>query len=70
MNTQIVYVVVAPEETLFLEELWASLFSLRIYHPEVTVKVLVDAPTAKRISERPTLESMITEVVTVEVPED
>lgn len=69
MKTQIVYVVVSSEKDLFLEELWASLFSLRIYHPEATVKVLVDAPTAKRIHATPALNAMITEVVTVEVPE-
>lgn len=70
MKTQIVYVVVSSEKDLFLEELWASLFSLRIYHPEATVKVLVDAPTAKRIHATPALSAMITEVVTVEVPEE
>ena len=70
MKTQIVYVVVSSERDLFLEELWASLFSLRIYHPEATVKVLVDAPTAKRIHNNPALNTMITEVVTVEVPEE
>lgn len=70
MKTQIVYVLVSSEKDLFLEELWASLFSLRIYHPEATVKVLVDAPTAKRIHDNPALNEMITEVVTVEVPKD
>lgn len=70
MKTQIVYVVVSSEKDLFLEELWASLFSLRIYHPEATVMVLVDAPTAKRIHNNPALNTMITDVVTVEVPEE
>lgn len=70
MKTQIVYVVISSEDDLFLEELWVSLFSLRIYHPEAKVKVLVDAPTAERIHQRPTLDKMITEVVTVEVPEE
>lgn len=70
MKTQIVYVVISSEDNLFLEELWVSLFSLRIYHPEATVKVLVDAPTAERIHQRPALDKMITEVVTVEVPEE
>lgn len=70
MKTQIVYVVVSSDEDLFLEELWASLYSLRLYHPEVTVKVLVDAPTARRVHERPALEAMITEVVTVPVPQE
>lgn len=70
MKTQIVYVVISSEDDLFLEELWVSLFSLRIYHPEATVKVLVDAPTAERIHQRPALDKMINEVVTVEVPEE
>lgn len=69
MKTQIVYVVVSSDNDLFLEELWASLFSLRIYHPKAIVKVLVDAPTAKRIEDRPVLNDMITEVVKVDVPE-
>lgn len=69
MKTQIVYVLVSSDKDLYLEELWASLYSLRIYHPEATVKVLVDAPTAERIRQRPTLAEMITEVVTVHVPD-
>lgn len=70
MKTQIVYVVVSSENDLFLEELWASLFSLRIYHPEATVKVLADEPTAKRIHKIPALDKMITEVVEVDVPKE
>lgn len=70
MKTQIVYVVISTDEDLFLEELWASLFSLRIYHPEAIVKVMVDAPTAKRINEHLSLLAMITEIVTVDVPEN
>ena len=69
MTTHIVYVLVSSDKDLYLEELWASLFSLRIYHPEAKVKVLVDTPTAERIRQRPTLAEMITEVVTVQVPE-
>lgn len=69
MTTQLVYVLVSSDKDLYLEELWASLFSLRIYHPEATVKVLVDTSTAERIRQRPTLAKMITEVLTVQVPE-
>lgn len=70
MKTQIVYVLISSDADLFLEELWASLYSLRIYHPEATVKVLTDEPTAKRIYERPNLERMISEVITVTVPKE
>lgn len=69
MTTQIVYVLISSDKDLYLEEFWASLFSLRIYHPEVTVKVLADKPTATRIDERPQLRLMISSVVIVDVPE-
>lgn len=66
---QFVYVVVSSNKDYYLEELWASLFSLRLYHSEATVKVLTDAPTARRIDERRQLKEMITEVVIVDIPE-
>lgn len=69
MMLQIVYVLVSSEEDYYLEELWTSLFSLRLFHPTVSVKVLADAPTAKRILQKKTLAEMITEIVTVSVPE-
>ena len=37
MKTQIVYVLVSSEKDVFLEELWASVWSLRQYEPDVTV---------------------------------
>ena len=68
MTTQIVYVLVSSDKDLYLEELWASLFSLRIFHPETIVKVLVDEPTYLRIKECEELAKMITEIVVVDVP--
>ena len=49
MKTQIVYVLVSSEKDLFLEELWASVWSLRQYEPDVIVDVVVDKPTAQRV---------------------
>lgn len=69
MKATIVYVLVSSDKDLYLEELWVSLFSLRLFHPTVSVKVLADAPTAKRILQKKTLAEMITEIVTVSVPE-
>lgn len=69
MTTQIVYVLVSSDNDIYLEELWASLYSLRVYHPESIVKVLVDTPTEKRINQYPALRDMITEIVIVDVPE-
>ena len=70
MKTQIVYTLISSEKDYFLEELWVSLFSLRLFHPKVTVKVLVDEPTKKYMSRFPKLCDMITEIVVVSVPKN
>jgi len=70
MKTQIVYVLISSEDDYFLEELWASLYSLRQFHPDERVVVLTDSPTADRIRERPSLLSLITNLKIVTVPED
>lgn len=70
MKTQIVYTLISSEKDYFLEELWVSLYSLRIFHPEVTVKVLVDEPTEKYMKRFPKLCDMITEIIVVPVPEN
>lgn len=69
MKTQIVYVLVASGNNLYLEELWVSLYSLRIFHPEATVRVLVDDTTDRYLRRFPELCNMITEIVVVPVPE-
>ena len=70
MKTQIVYTLVSSEKDYFLEELWVSLYSLRQFHPEVTVNVLVDEPTKKYVEIFPELCGMITNIVVVPVPEN
>lgn len=69
MKTQIVYTLISSEKDYFLEELWVSLYSLRLFHPEVIVKVLVDEPTKEYMERFPKLCAMITEIVVVPVPE-
>ena len=69
MKTQIVYVLVSSEKDVFLEELWASVWSLRRYEPDVTVNVVVDEPTARRIKANGELMSLVTNVVIAHVPE-
>lgn len=68
MKTQIVYTLISSEKDFFLEELWVSLYSLRIFHPEATVKVLVDEPTEKYMKRFQQLCGMITEIVVVPMP--
>ena len=69
MKTQIVYIAVSNDNDLFLEELWISLYSLRIFHPEAAVKVLVDDSTNERLTNHP-LKRLITDVIVVETPKD
>lgn len=69
MKTQIVYTLISSEKDYFLEELWVSLYSLRLFHPEVKVNVLVDEPTKVYLERFPKLCDMITEIVVVPVPE-
>ena len=68
MIPQIVYVLVANEKNLYLEEMWVSIFSLRRHHPEATVKVLMDIETKEYLSRFPQLTSMIDETVVVQTP--
>lgn len=70
MRTQIVYTLISSEDDYFLEELWVSLYSLRLFHPEVTVNVLVDEPTKEYMERFPKLCNMITNIVVVPVPEN
>lgn len=69
MEMQIIYVLVASESNLYLEELWASLYSLRQFHPDADVTVLVDKETASMIEARKELKEMITTVTVVPTPE-
>ena len=69
MKTQIVYALVAASET-FLYEMWASIYSLRLYEPERDVRVCCDDLTAKRINHYPELVKLITEIVVISVPEE
>lgn len=70
MKTQIVYVLVSSEKDVFLEELWTSVWSLRQYEPDVTVNIIVDEPTAKRVKANVELMALITNVVVADVPEN
>ncbi len=69
MKTQIIYTLISSEKDCFLEELWVSLYSLRLFHPDASVKVLVDEPTKAYMARFPKLCDMITVIVVVPVPE-
>lgn len=70
MKTQVVYALIASPNNLFLEEFWASVFSLRLYEKEREVRVCCDSGTAIYIEQYDDLMKLLTEIVIVEVPED
>ena len=67
-RVQIVYSLIASQNDLYLQEIWASVYSLRLYEPNRIVKVLCDAPTADYLRQYPDLTSLISEIIAVPVP--
>ncbi len=65
---QIVYVLIANENNLYLEEFWVSIFSVRLIHSDINIKVLVDVDTEKMIISRPKLMALISEMIVVPTP--
>lgn len=70
MKTQIVYALIASEHDFFIEEVWCSIYSLRLYEPDREVRVCCDAPTSERIKLFPELKRLINEVVIIPIPTD
>lgn len=70
MIYQIIYVLVANKSNLYLEEMWVSLWSLRQYHPEANVKVLVDKDTLAYLDNYNKLKELISEIIVVDTPDN
>jgi hypothetical protein len=69
MKTQIVYALIATPEDTYLQEFWASLYSLRLYEPDREVIVCCDRETANYANNFPQLVNLLTEIIVVPVPE-
>lgn len=69
MKTQIVYALTASPNDTFLQEMWASVYSLRLYESDREVKVLCDISTANYVRMFPELVALITEIVVINVPD-
>ena len=69
MKTQIVYALIASEHDTFIEEIWVSVYSLRLYDKDREVRVCCDASTAERIKLFPRLMAMLTEVIIIPTPD-
>lgn len=70
MKTKIVYSLIASENDLFLEECWVSIYSLRIFHPEACVVLLVDEPTKQYIDKFRDFCGMVSDIKVVPVPDE
>lgn len=68
-KTQIVYCLSTEEKWTFLEELYCSVYSLRLYDVEREVRVLCDESTSKCLSLYPQLKDLITEVIVIPLEE-
>lgn len=68
MNTKIVYVLVSSDEDIYLEQAWASIFSLRHFNQEVEVVLVCDDRTSKRIMTEAPEEFRIVSGEIVSVP--
>lgn len=69
-KTQAVYSLISSFDDVYLEEMWASIYSLKQHDPEREVRVVCDEPTADYVRQFPALCQLITEIVTVPVPEE
>lgn len=66
-KVQIIYAVIASPKNLYFEELWASVFSFRLYEPEREIRVLCDKPTHDYIVRFPEFVKLIDEIIVVDV---
>lgn len=69
MKTKIVYSLIASKETLFMEECWVSVYSLRQFHPEASVVLIVDKTTNQYIRQFSGFCDLFSEIVVAEMPE-
>lgn len=70
MKTQIVYALASTPGDLFFEELWASVYSLRLYEPDRDVKVFCDERTSQYIRKYPEFVNLLTEIVCIPISDN
>lgn len=71
MRTKIVYCIISNEQDIYLEQAWVSVYTLRRYHADAHVVLLVDRATEATLTgKRAGIKALVTEVVAVDVPEE
>lgn len=69
-KVQVIYVLIASPDDLFLQEIWASVYSLRLYEPNREVRILCDIATSNYIKKYQSFVNLITEIIEVEMPDE
>ena len=70
MNTKIVYTLVSDETDFYLEQALISVYSLRKYHPDSVVELVVDSCSEATLEgKRGKIKEYVTTVVSVDVPD-
>jgi len=63
MNTTIVYILTSSDKDIYIEQLWLSLYSLRLHNPEVRVVLLTDDSTeVSLVGDRAKIRQYLSEV--------
>lgn len=69
MKTKIVYILISSESDIYLEQLWYSLYSLRLHNKEANVVLLTDEATEKTlVGYRSGIKKFLTSIQVVDVP--
>ena len=71
MNTTIVYILTSSDKDIYIEQLWLSLYSLRLHNPEVRVVLLTDDSTeVSLVGDRAKIRQYLSEVKVVDVTKE
>ena len=71
MHTKIVYILVSDANDTFLEQAWVSIYSLRKYHQESVVELVVDENTNFSLTgKREEMLKLVSHVTTINIPEE
>lgn len=69
MQTTIVYILVSSRKDLYLEQLWCSLYSVRLHNPEARIVLMTDDNTAQSlVGNRAKIKEYLSEVKVIDVP--
>lgn len=64
---QLVYAVTARESGLYFQELWASVYSFRLYEPDREIRVVCDRPTNDYITQFHDFVELVDDIIVVDV---